>query len=93
MNPGPETTASIVDYSHPCERKTKRKLLKLTWPPRSGRYKTLIILAVTLSSFSYLLLMLRWHGNTNIWESLYIFPRYVSFIPIPIPIPKPKLPL
>ncbi|KAK4038051.1 major facilitator superfamily domain-containing protein [Parachaetomium inaequale] len=41
---------------------------------RSGRYKTLIILAVTLSSFSYLLLMLRWHGNTNFWESLYIFP-------------------
>ncbi len=27
-----------------------------------------------MSSFSYLLLMLRWHGNTNIWESLYIFP-------------------
>ncbi|KAL2163608.1 hypothetical protein VTH06DRAFT_5666 [Thermothelomyces fergusii] len=41
---------------------------------RSGRYKTLIILAVTLSSFSYLLLMLRWHGSTNFWESLYIFP-------------------
>ncbi|KAK3904695.1 major facilitator superfamily domain-containing protein [Staphylotrichum tortipilum] len=41
---------------------------------RSGRYKTLIILAVSLSSFSYLLLMLRWHGHTNIWESLYIFP-------------------
>ncbi len=42
--------------------------------PRSGRYKALIIIAVTMSSFSYLLLMLRWHGNTNIWESLYIFP-------------------
>ncbi|KAL2137841.1 hypothetical protein VTI28DRAFT_8005 [Corynascus sepedonium] len=41
---------------------------------RSGRYKSLIILAVTLSSLSYLLLMLRWHGNTNFWESLYIFP-------------------
>ncbi|KAK0716684.1 major facilitator superfamily domain-containing protein [Apiosordaria backusii] len=41
---------------------------------RSGRYKGLIILAVTLSSLSYLLLMLRWHGNTNVWESLYIFP-------------------
>ncbi|KAK3291893.1 major facilitator superfamily domain-containing protein [Chaetomium fimeti] len=41
---------------------------------RSGRYKTLIIIAVALSSFSYLLLMLRWHGNTNFWESLYIFP-------------------
>ncbi|KAK4223966.1 major facilitator superfamily domain-containing protein [Podospora fimiseda] len=41
---------------------------------RSGRYKSLIIFAVTSSSLSYLLLMLRWHGNTNIWESLYIFP-------------------
>ncbi|KAK4201707.1 putative multidrug resistance protein [Triangularia verruculosa] len=41
---------------------------------RSGRYKGLIILAVTFSSLSYLMLMLRWHGNTNIWESLYIFP-------------------
>ncbi|KAK3989764.1 major facilitator superfamily domain-containing protein [Cladorrhinum sp. PSN332] len=41
---------------------------------RSGRYKALIVLAVTCSSVSYLLLMLRWHGNTNIWESLYIFP-------------------
>ncbi|AEO60122.1 hypothetical protein MYCTH_2129215 [Thermothelomyces thermophilus ATCC 42464] len=41
---------------------------------RSGRYKTLIILAVTLSSLSYFLLMLRWHGSTNFWESLYIFP-------------------
>ncbi|KAL2179355.1 major facilitator superfamily domain-containing protein [Thermothelomyces heterothallicus CBS 202.75] len=41
---------------------------------RTGRYKTLIILAVTLSSLSYFLLMLRWHGSTNFWESLYIFP-------------------
>ncbi|KAK3305409.1 major facilitator superfamily domain-containing protein [Chaetomium strumarium] len=41
---------------------------------RSGRYKALIILAVTLSASGYLLLMLRWHGDTNIWESLYIFP-------------------
>ncbi|KAK3346162.1 major facilitator superfamily domain-containing protein [Lasiosphaeria hispida] len=41
---------------------------------RSGRYKFLIILAVVFSSASYLTLMLRWHGNTNWWESLYIFP-------------------
>lgn len=41
---------------------------------RSGRYKALTIFAVTASSFSYLLLLLRWHGNTNFWESLYIFP-------------------
>ncbi|KAH6615459.1 major facilitator superfamily domain-containing protein [Chaetomium sp. MPI-SDFR-AT-0129] len=41
---------------------------------RSGRYKPLILLATTLSSLSYLLLMLRWHGHTNLFESLYIFP-------------------
>ncbi|KAK3496466.1 major facilitator superfamily domain-containing protein [Neurospora crassa] len=42
---------------------------------RSGRYKSLVIWAVTCSSIGYLLLMLRWHGNTNPWfESLYIFP-------------------
>lgn len=42
---------------------------------RSGRYKSLVIWAVTCSSVGYLLLMLRWHGNTNSWfESLYIFP-------------------
>lgn len=29
----------------------------------------------TLSSFTcYLLLVLRWRGNTSIWESLYVFP-------------------
>ena len=44
---------------------------------RTGRYKLLVTLAVTCSSLSYLLLMLRWHGNTNWWESLYIIPGYV----------------
>ncbi|KAM7184561.1 Major facilitator superfamily domain containing protein [Naviculisporaceae sp. PSN 640] len=41
---------------------------------RSGRYKFLVVTAVVCSSLSYLLLMLRWHGNTNWWESLYIAP-------------------
>ncbi|KAK3320358.1 major facilitator superfamily domain-containing protein [Cercophora scortea] len=41
---------------------------------RSGRYKSLVLLAVVTSSLSYLLLMLRWHGNTNWLESLYILP-------------------
>lgn len=41
---------------------------------RSGRYKSLVIWAMTCSSIGYLLLMLRWHGNTNFLESLYIFP-------------------
>lgn len=34
-------------------------------------------MAVCCSSLGYLLLMLRWHGNTNWWESLYIAPGYV----------------
>ncbi|KAJ4416609.1 hypothetical protein N0V85_002210 [Neurospora sp. IMI 360204] len=41
---------------------------------RSGRYKSLVIWAVTCSSIGYLLLMLRWHGDTNFFESLYIVP-------------------
>ncbi|KAK0648884.1 major facilitator superfamily domain-containing protein [Cercophora newfieldiana] len=41
---------------------------------RSGRYKLLVVFSVTCSSLSYLLMMLRWHGNTNWWESLYIIP-------------------
>jgi MFS family permease len=41
---------------------------------KTGRYKGLILLAVLAGSFSYILLMLRWHGDTNFWESLYIFP-------------------
>ncbi|KAL2268224.1 hypothetical protein VTJ83DRAFT_3070 [Remersonia thermophila] len=49
-------------------------LLSGVFIKRSGRYKGLIVLAVTASSLSYLLLMLRWHGRTNLWESLYIFP-------------------
>ncbi|KAK3689680.1 major facilitator superfamily domain-containing protein [Podospora appendiculata] len=41
---------------------------------RLGRYKSLVLIAVITSSLSYLLLMLRWHGNTNWLESLYILP-------------------
>jgi hypothetical protein len=41
---------------------------------RSGRYKALGVYATLASCLSYLLLMLRWHGNTNWWESLYITP-------------------
>jgi len=36
----------------------------------------LVIFSVACSSLSYFLMMLRWHGNTNWWESLYIIPRY-----------------
>ena len=41
---------------------------------KSGRYRLLTILATLISSSSYILLLLRWHGNTDIWESLYIIP-------------------
>lgn len=40
----------------------------------SGQYKWLIFLAASMSAGSYTLLILRWHGNTNWLESLYIFP-------------------
>lgn len=40
----------------------------------SGRYKALCVFATLSGCSSYLLLMLRWHGNTNWWESLYIMP-------------------
>ncbi|KAF2127802.1 MFS general substrate transporter [Dothidotthia symphoricarpi CBS 119687] len=41
---------------------------------RTGRYKSLIIVATLGASIGYLLLILRWHGNTNWLESLYIIP-------------------
>lgn len=40
----------------------------------TGRYKLLTIVATLIASCAYLLLILRWHGNTNWLESLYIFP-------------------
>ncbi|KAH6706681.1 hypothetical protein VD0002_g8904 [Verticillium dahliae] len=41
---------------------------------RTGRYKRLTVLATLCSSAAYVLLVLRWHGHTNLWESLYIVP-------------------
>ncbi|KAK1995284.1 major facilitator superfamily transporter [Colletotrichum falcatum] len=41
---------------------------------KTGRYKHLLIIAAIASSFSYVLLLLRWRGDTNVWESLYIVP-------------------
>ncbi|KAF6805739.1 major facilitator superfamily transporter [Colletotrichum sojae] len=41
---------------------------------KTGRYKSLLVLATVASSISYVLLLLRWHGDTNVWESLYILP-------------------
>ncbi|KAF2143974.1 uncharacterized protein K452DRAFT_223371, partial [Aplosporella prunicola CBS 121167] len=41
---------------------------------RSGRYKFLITLATVVAAISYLLVLLRWRGHTNLLESLYIIP-------------------
>ncbi|CZR59006.1 related to multidrug resistance protein fnx1 [Phialocephala subalpina] len=41
---------------------------------KTGHYRALTILASLISSSSYLLLILRWHGHTNWLESLYIVP-------------------
>ncbi|KAM0273873.1 hypothetical protein ACHAQH_008168 [Verticillium albo-atrum] len=41
---------------------------------RTGRYKNLAVMATICSSVSYVLLVLHWHGRTNLWESLYIIP-------------------
>lgn len=41
---------------------------------RTGRYKRLAFFATLSASFGFSLLIVRWHGNTNWWESLYIFP-------------------
>ncbi|POS71965.1 major facilitator superfamily transporter [Diaporthe helianthi] len=40
----------------------------------TGRYKWLVYLATLMSASAYTLLILRWHGQTNWLESLYIFP-------------------
>ncbi|KAI0520684.1 major facilitator superfamily transporter [Xylaria bambusicola] len=41
---------------------------------RTGRYKLLAIFASLTSALSYLLMVIRWKGDTSWAESLYIFP-------------------
>ncbi|EXM26204.1 Major facilitator superfamily [Fusarium oxysporum f. sp. vasinfectum] len=41
---------------------------------RTGRYRALIIFSAVSSITSYTLMLLRWHGQTNWLESLYVFP-------------------
>lgn len=40
---------------------------------RTGRYKLLTIAANTFGCLGYLAITVRWRGNTNWWETLYIF--------------------
>lgn len=44
---------------------------------RTGRYKGLVILGALCPTFGYLLMLLRWSGPINFWESLYIAPGSV----------------
>ena len=44
----------------------------LSFEHRTGRYKTLILIGPAVSALGYLLLILRWHGRTNIAELMYI---------------------
>jgi predicted MFS family arabinose efflux permease len=53
---------------------TAGALLTGAYITRTGKYKTPAVLAGLLSSVSYVFLLLRWHGHTNWWESLYILP-------------------
>ncbi|KAF1950460.1 MFS general substrate transporter [Byssothecium circinans] len=41
---------------------------------RTGRYKLLTLSALLFACIGYTLLILRWHGKTSWFESLYIFP-------------------
>lgn len=41
---------------------------------RTGQYKPVLFIAGLVASVSYLLLFLRWNGNTSVWESLFIVP-------------------
>ncbi|KXJ93599.1 major facilitator superfamily domain-containing protein [Microdochium bolleyi] len=49
-------------------------ILAGVWIKRTGRYKALLLVGATSSFASYVLLLLRWHGDTDWWESLYIIP-------------------
>lgn len=46
----------------------------LTVVCRTKRYKVMSIIAAAISITSLIVILLRWHGRINVWESLYIFP-------------------
>ncbi|KAI2634021.1 major facilitator superfamily transporter [Xylaria nigripes] len=39
---------------------------------RTGSYKYVILGSSTVASIGYMLLLIRWHGDTNMWETMYI---------------------
>jgi hypothetical protein len=49
-------------------------LLAGYWIRRTGKYKYSNVLAPILSLICMALCLLRWNGDTSVWESLYIFP-------------------
>ncbi|KAI4190715.1 MAG: hypothetical protein L6R41_000577, partial [Letrouitia leprolyta] len=48
------------------------------WIKRTKRYKTLSILASTISTASFVAILLRWRGRIEIWESLYLSPAALA---------------
>lgn len=41
---------------------------------RTASYKFLVVAATVICTSSYILMIVFWKGNTNLWESLYITP-------------------
>ncbi|KAI1814935.1 major facilitator superfamily transporter [Poronia punctata] len=41
---------------------------------RTGSYKAVTVMSSLSASLAYILLIIRWRGDTNWWESLYIIP-------------------
>lgn len=59
-----------------CYSPCSRDLINCQWH-RTGKYKWLIYISTISSSVCYALLLTRWHGNTNWFQSFYILPGYV----------------
>jgi hypothetical protein len=53
---------------------TFHMIYSMLMSPRTAAYKALTIAGTISSSVAYALLIMLWHGKTNIWESLYIGP-------------------
>ncbi|KAJ5761771.1 uncharacterized protein N7511_005153 [Penicillium nucicola] len=68
------TTAAGVHLVPAVVGNTLGSLLAGLFIRRTGRYKMLLVAAGLVAAISYVLLFLRWEGNTGFWESLYILP-------------------
>jgi hypothetical protein len=68
------TTAAGVHLVPAVIGNTMGGLLAGMFIRRTGQFKILLVVAGLVASISYLLLYLRWNGNTGFWESLFILP-------------------